>query len=62
MNKKYKYFIYIFILILITIYLLFKFNIKVKENFININNDAYIINLDERKDRLQNIDNYFSSY
>ena len=60
MNKKYKYIIYILILILITIYLLFKLNIK--ETFINMNNDAYIINLDERNDRLQRINTKFSSY
>ena len=60
MNKKYKYIIYILILILITIYLLFKLNIK--ETFINMNNDAYIINLDERNDRLQKIHTKFSSY
>jgi len=58
MNKKYIYII--FIIILIIIYLLLNF--KIKENFINISNDVYVINLDNRPDRLQNIVNYFSDY
>jgi len=57
MKKEY---IYILLIILIIIYLLLNF--KSKENFINISNDAYVINLDNRTDRLQKIINYFSNY
>ena len=59
MDKKYKYFILIFILIII--YLYYTINIKVKETFSN-KNDAYVINLDSRPDRIEKIINNFSKY